>query len=208
MPEFSNSVAPIGWSESSSFALIARTYWSNSVPESGYEFTYTIVDAVSDTTLWEKTDSVTTASSIGDIQSTLSPEDQSWQSMKSELFSRLEQANIVQNFQPLQPFPANIAGRKFSAYFKNVLREGMQIMSFELWISRDTYKEKRITARRIEQHFPPTNAEILGFFESPFEPRILVVFKTSGRGFEGEPFSDIGFSECHLNVGFKAIEGR
>ncbi len=45
--------------------------------------------------------------------------------------------------------------------------------------------------------------DVDGYFLSPFESRMLVIYKTVTPGFEGDPHVVMRFAGCHLDRGFK-----
>ena len=45
--------------------------------------------------------------------------------------------------------------------------------------------------------------QVDGYLLSPFEARMLVIFETSARGFEGDMSTTLRFTGCHLELGFK-----
>jgi hypothetical protein len=50
---------------------------------------------------------------------------------------------------------------------------------------------------------PATSFEVEGYYLSPYEGRILVVYSLSTRGFEGETNTQTDFSGCSLDVGYR-----
>jgi hypothetical protein len=50
---------------------------------------------------------------------------------------------------------------------------------------------------------PATSFEVEGYYLSPYEGRILVVYSLSTRGFEGETNTQTDFSGCSLEVGYR-----
>jgi len=48
-----------------------------------------------------------------------------------------------------------------------------------------------------------SSVDVTGYFLSPFESRMLVIYRTVTPGFEGDPYVVFRFAGCHLDRGFK-----
>ncbi len=71
--------------------------------------------------------------------------------------------------------------------------------SYSVWVRSSLKGRKKITDG-VEQ---ADSIEMLGYFASPYEARILTVFDLISRGFEGDPTRNPRFSGCYLESRFE-----
>ena len=76
---------------------------------------------------------------------------------------------------------------------------GFHALDYRVTVASSARGKKTIAERHADQAW---QAEVEGYFLSPFEPRILVVYTVSEPGFEGERPKTYYVSGCHLRVGF------
>lgn len=76
---------------------------------------------------------------------------------------------------------------------------GFHALDYRVIVENGARGKKTIASHHVDQAW---QAEVEGYFLSPFEPRMLVVYTVSEPGFEGERPKTYYVSGCHLRVGF------
>jgi len=112
----------------------------------------------------------------------------------SAILAAMKNNGIVEHHTPLLAFPLVIDNFNYTALVR-VTEENEDEKTFDIIVSRNG-KEKTVSTVTIPSYFSEDN--IIGYFKSPFENRILVV---SGATKSSHSVS-YRISGCHLNVGF------
>lgn len=185
-------IMPVGWSESGIFAYIKKEHIAG---RGGVMFTYVIMSAIDDETQWKLIDDWPESNEVS-IQQSINKH----ASLLQEQFTKF---GIVQNPNiELLHFPSRINNNTYRP---------------EILITRNSKKDpflgdiatvtvnmqKNDKKKRILYLKQPGALSfwIAGYFQSPFEDRIVVAIGEENWGFEGSEGGFI-FSGCSLSKGF------
>jgi hypothetical protein len=127
--------------------------------------------------------------------------------------NKCDSSGIEGNLQNIQTFPLNHKGIIITASFnslksKEALSEmekedserGAKKLDIMVSVSKEGGGSKIITTLK---GVTVSGFNIAGYFKSPLEPRILVIFDIFKPGFEGDTNRSYGYSGCFLEKGFK-----
>jgi hypothetical protein len=200
---------PIGWSKDGKFA-----YYLEPVDEACdcYFAKLFIVDLKSDKVLWSFDYN---SESIDDAKQAKKPYTLAtlWQD-KRELFSgKLKEYAIQpQGRFAVQPFPINYGGDQLTADLTLKEKEGANAEDARLYgvINKATlqliskHNGKKTISEMAYTEAMPLDVKVLGYLQSPFEPRIAVILLEAYRGYEGPPHvGAVKVAGASLTGGFK-----
>lgn len=197
---------PIGWSEDGThFAWISEP---ESEATGGYNFTITIQNMVNDNIVWswyfkehelENWDET----QIYDLV-------RIWNENNKTIQRQLNQYRIVQPNEPftLQPFPANLNGRTYSANLQQQTRPNEyigyeEIGQEQVFVNAEGLGRKRI-ANMTHKSVGFLHTKLLGLIPSLDQKRAAVVKINEKRGWEGPPHVlSVQLIGCDLLKGFE-----
>lgn len=202
-PTLAPVVLPIGWSRDGFFAWV-EVEWVGG--RGGADVTYMIIDTVEDLVVWRLRDAVSWERARRD-GSDRSIVEYSWNDFGSEYIPQLERFGIEQRDQPESgSFPLFDLGVMITAAIETEFPDGGRggasdhLDSYSVIVNSMRRGKKRVTTN---SRTDALDAWIVGYVESPFEPRIAVAVATEHTGREGPPNRvRVRFYGCHLRVGF------
>lgn len=196
----------LGWSRRGTTALLQRV---DGGPRGGYAIRFLIFDAVRDKNLFDQ--------QIWQDELELSSGDPA---ASSEAIAASPQAaQFLEQWKShgfpstirgteIRKFPLSYGGSGYTAEIDFLSRKEMEdeslrylgsIADFRVVVRKGSSKKQISIQRGIKL----LDARVAGYFQSPLEPRILVVSNYTTRGFEGESDDHFFLSGCHLKSGFK-----
>lgn len=196
-----------GWSQTGHVGVLHRMDGGGG--RGGYAIQFLIIDTVHDVTLFDRSvwvDELNPASEqTADVARAFASSP-----VATEFLKKWEEKGLIltENNIELHDFPLSARGSTYTAKIdfiskKQLVSEdampGESIADFVVIVERDHNARKRITE---EKKVRFTSVDVLGYFLSPYEPRILVVYRMGRPGFEGETDYKYRYSGCHLGSGF------
>ena len=188
-----SKIHPIGWSKNGYFALVQENEVEG---RGGVEFSYIIINTLTDKILWNHLDDWLDAEDITIKQSI--------KRVKKVLVKHLAKYKIVQNVGvDFYPFPLKQDEQTFSPSINIIKKKEKDpflgdIHSVSVFMNRET-KKKKIFFKQNPNAF---SYWVSGYFMSPYEKRILVSIGEEKWGFEGTEGHFI-FSGCSLTDRYK-----
>lgn len=203
----------LGWSRKGACAIVET---EDAGERGGYYVHFLLIDAVEDQEIYSEavhTDDIVPASdNPGDIAAAICATKQG-----EEFANRCLDYGIDRSGGPaLAPFPLAYKGSKIDVKMvaspnsagEDALADAespeeearLRAPDIALVASRSGKGKKTLTTI---SGVPATSFEVEGYYLSPYEGRILVVYSLSTRGFEGETNTQTDFSGCSLEVGYR-----
>jgi hypothetical protein len=181
----------LGWSRRGAAALLLPV---DAGGRGGPVVRLLLVDAVGDKVLFDKT-------LWGDEYERLQESDEALAFIEACYNQGMQPADIGAG--GMRAFPLTFEASRITAAADNTPGKdndaGFHALDYRVTVTSSARGTKTIASRHLDQAW---QAEIEGYFLSPFEPRILVVYTVSEPGFEGERPKTYYVSGCHLRVGF------
>ena len=182
-------ITSVGWSRTGKVAFIENLDPGESAPE--MHLRLVVVDSVDDKTIFDKTILV-------DPDDPVASQPANVNALPDfvDFVTRLE-AEGIQNAASagVLGFPVTYHGETFNA---TVNEESDADGGYSVWVTSSSKGKKRITGGTR----PPGKYYLLGYLQSPYEPRVLVLFEAVTRGFEGDSDRETLFSGCSLETRF------
>jgi len=204
-------LACLGWSRSGACALLERL---DSGERGGYALRLLLLDSVEDTGLFKQ-----------DLWSDELGLDSDDPEALAEGFAAGEtgmafaaacarsMVEVGSGDGGISTFPLAYKGSSFSAALKSAasrtapseseaaaMELGASKLDLLLTVRREGRGSKTVSSLR---GVMASGLGVDGYFKSPFEPRILVVFETRSPGFEGDEARSLRYAGCQLEAGFK-----
>lgn len=205
-PQFNNSnYYLLGWSKDGKLAIIEKNIWSDVSLSSGIHLTVKIINIVNDKILYSKQESVI----IEDVGETIKSEkaaiSEAWELMKRDADKKLKQYKIQSGKSQLQKFPGSINGSTYAVKLNGLSvrdseNEVSRYLSGKLYITSSKHGIKKISSFNHKGHCD--KARIIGYYKSPYENRIVVLYSINGF-FMDEDYSDTIYCGAHFTKGYK-----
>ncbi len=191
-------VVALGWSKDSAFACIQCLDPGEAGPMIFLKLT--IFDAVGDKVLFDQTVSCEPGTNANQIIYS----DPAFTTFIAKLQAR-RITLMDRSAMGLARFPLDYQGRRLTASIRSAVtnQEGngfSPTMSYSVEVSAGQGAVKKITSGSVEA----VDFSVDGYFRSPFESRILVVFTIKTRVIEGDMAFSKQLSGCWLDGGFAA----
>jgi hypothetical protein len=196
-------IMPFGWSRDGKFAYLQKKYIAG---RGGTLFSYVVINTVTDEVIWQYDDDWLDSNSVD--------AEVSFAKNRVNIETILDEYNIVHGKGVrLHNFPLVLNGNEYESKLEIIKKTGEalveleesgmvgflgDIQSFKTYIVLNGRKKKNIFTKHDPKAF---SYWVSGFFQSPFEERILVVIGEETWGNEGTEGGFI-FSGCSLNTGF------
>jgi hypothetical protein len=189
---------PFGWSADGKFAWLQSTDIEG---RGGTDYTYTVYDAVEDSTVYTHSDDSFDWGT--DVDAT---EAESWKRSGDEVSAALTKYGIVQARDiTIQAFPLQRAGDRYTASLKvqndptKDETDDQRVQAYSVILTSRSRGSKVVTTK---DKVGAAKVELDGYILSPLEPRILVVVGVHTRAFEGYD-TTLYYYGAHLGLGFK-----
>jgi hypothetical protein len=103
-------------------------------------------------------------------------------------------------------FPFRIGNRSYDCWLKATIENygdyGDAAINWELTVNNGTRNKTVAIGKNAARGYGPGVSQILGYYKSPYEDRIIIVVRHFKRAFEGDIEKSIEYYGCHLDVGF------
>jgi hypothetical protein len=103
-------------------------------------------------------------------------------------------------------FPFRIGNRSYDCWLEATIENygdyGEAVINWKLVVNNGTNNNTVATGKNAATGYGPGVSQILGYYKSPYEDRIIIVVRHFQRSFEGDIYQYIEYYGCHLGVGF------
>ncbi len=212
MLQNNEDMCSLGWSKAGSCAFIVKVDGGG---RGGYALKLWLLDTVEDLVLFsdeawsdelslesEGPGQVSRALAISDLGKTYAS---ACQAAKIEFGSGNPQIRLFPLRALSTTFTAVLVPEKSKEPLTDMQKDevayGAQKLDIQVIVRREGKGSKLISTVKSVM---ASSFDVTGFFLSPFESRILVLYRTVTPGFEGDPNIVFRFAGCHLDRGFKA----
>jgi hypothetical protein len=190
------AIDPIGWSRNGLFAY--RTKWFvSAMPGGGYSVV--VFNTVDDEEVEDN--GILTYSPWSEFpdDERIAEKRREWQELLAKHGITGEIGNPVEEIG--EEGYQNFEGRNFKCWFDyELIYDEYEVIDWKLVVEIGN-KQKVVSSGR-QYSDSLCGKKILGYYQSPYENRIVIIVVDVGRGFEGEMAVDIKLYGCHMNIGF------
>lgn len=200
----------VGWSRTGICAILQTL---EAGERGGYYLRFLLLDSVDDATIFDK------QAHTDDLgPNTPDPDDMpaAWSktAIASEFSTECEANGIDESGGPeLASFPLAYKGSQVSVAMaaepgderlspsqKEDAAKGSKMLDLSILATRSGRGSKTLSKLK---GVMASAYGVEGYYSSPYEPRILVVYSTTTSGFEGDKAMSVGFAGCSLEAGYK-----